>query len=227
MKRKTAKTNSLLLFLFSLLLIAACNLGKILSTPIPTASDTPSPVITPLASTTPFPLAGDLGWGAVYGKVTDAVSGAPILNAKITCEHSSYTSPARCQGDTFTNKDGNYYFTNIFFHDTDKIHLRVSASGYEPKEFEQSFFIFPELISDFALSPTASIITCTQPSCGPYDALVCPQGDCPNGCGYVCITPAAICTPPLCAIGTSEVYYCSGICPGGCGTTCATFTPAP
>ena len=201
MKRKTIKITSLFLFFFSILLIAACNLGKVLSTPIPTASDTPSPIITPLASTTPFPLAGDLGWGAVYGKVTDATTGAPILNAKITCEHSSYTSPARCQGDTFTNKDGNYYFTNIFFHDTDKIHLRVSAPGYEPKEFEQSFFIFPELISDFALSPSAIIIT--------------PP------------TPIIMCTPPLCAIGTSEVYFCSGTCPGGCGTTCATFTPAP
>jgi hypothetical protein len=36
-----------------------------------------------------------------------------------------------------------------------------------------------------------------------------------------------MCTPPACAIGTSEVYYCSGECPGGCGTTCATFTPGP
>jgi hypothetical protein len=224
MKRKITKINSLLLFLFSLLLIAACNLGQALSTPTP--SDTPSP-ITPLAATTPF-IVGDLGWGAIHGKVTDAVTGAPILDAKITCTHYSYTSPARCQGDTFTDEDGNYFFINIFFHDTDTIHLWVSALGYEPKEFKQSFFTFPELISDFALSPTATITTCTQPSCGPYDALVCPQGNCSNGCGYICITPVAICTPPLCAIGTNEVYYCpGGGCAGGCGTTCATFTPAP
>jgi hypothetical protein len=38
---------------------------------------------------------------------------------------------------------------------------------------------------------------------------------------------ALMCTPPVCAIGTSEVYYCPGDCPGGCGTTCATFTPEP
>jgi hypothetical protein len=201
MKRKTAKSNSLLLFLLSLLLITACNLGKVLSTPIPTASNTPPSILTPLASTTPFPLAGDLGWGAVYGKVTDATTGAPIVNAKITCDHYSYTSPAPCQGDAFTDKDGNYYFINIFFHDTDRIHLRVSVPGYEPKEFEQSFFIFPELISDFSLSPSATLIT---PA-----------------------TPIIMCTPPLCAIGTNEVYFCSGTCPGGCGTTCATFTPAP
>jgi hypothetical protein len=35
------------------------------------------------------------------------------------------------------------------------------------------------------------------------------------------------CTPPVCAIGTNETYYCPGDCPGGCGTTCATYTPTP
>ena len=41
------------------------------------------------------------------------------------------------------------------------------------------------------------------------------------------ITYYPMCTPPLCAIGTSEVYYCAETCPNGCGTTCATFTPPP
>jgi len=41
------------------------------------------------------------------------------------------------------------------------------------------------------------------------------------------ITYWPMCTPPLCAIGTSEVYYCSETCPNGCGTTCATYTPSP
>ena len=36
-----------------------------------------------------------------------------------------------------------------------------------------------------------------------------------------------MCTPPACAIGTSETYYCAGVCNGGCGTTCATYTPLP
>lgn len=44
-------------------------------------------------------------------------------------------------------------------------------------------------------------------------------------------TPTAtfmiVCTPPPCAIGTRETYYCPGVCPGGCGTTCATYTPTP
>jgi hypothetical protein len=46
------------------------------------------------------------------------------------------------------------------------------------------------------------------------------------------LTPTAtfmvLCTPPPCAIGTSEVYTCTGgVCPGGCGTTCATYTRTP
>ncbi len=36
-----------------------------------------------------------------------------------------------------------------------------------------------------------------------------------------------VCTPPPCAIGTRETYYCPGVCSGGCGTTCATYTPTP
>jgi hypothetical protein len=41
------------------------------------------------------------------------------------------------------------------------------------------------------------------------------------------ITFMIVCTPPVCAIGTNEIYYCPGTCPGGCGTTCATFTVTP
>ncbi|MDP2995405.1 MAG: hypothetical protein Q8N46_09835, partial [Anaerolineales bacterium] len=41
------------------------------------------------------------------------------------------------------------------------------------------------------------------------------------------ITFMVVCTPPRCAIGTRETYYCPGVCPGGCGTTCATYTPTP
>ena len=232
------KTTVLFVTLLSLSLAASCQLKNFYSTttPLPTFTTQAINSETPEFTATTPAIAGDLGWGTIHGKVTDAITGVPIVKAKITCDHLSYTSTARCQGDTFTDIDGNYFFTNVFFHDTDTIQLRVEALGYEPKEFEQTFFIFPELISDFALIQSSPIITavdtpiiaCTKPSCGPYDALVCSQGDCANGCGFVCITPVAICTPPLCAIGTNEVYYCpGGGCAGGCGTTCATITPAP
>ncbi|MGQ9834022.1 MAG: hypothetical protein ACUVRJ_09545 [Candidatus Villigracilaceae bacterium] len=38
--------------------------------------------------------------------------------------------------------------------------------------------------------------------------------------------PSIQCTPPPCAIGINEIYYCPEICPGGCGTVCATYTPS-
>lgn len=41
------------------------------------------------------------------------------------------------------------------------------------------------------------------------------------------MTYLPMCTPPLCAIGTSEAYFCASSCPNGCGTTCATYTPSP
>src|SRR6185295_16956639 len=51
------------------------------------------------------PIAGDLGWGKIHGKITDAVTGAPISGATVTCSHHSYTSPATCSGSTTTNAD--------------------------------------------------------------------------------------------------------------------------
>ena len=41
------------------------------------------------------------------------------------------------------------------------------------------------------------------------------------------MTYLPMCTPPLCAIGTSEAYFCAATCPNGFGTTCATYTPSP
>lgn len=191
------KIVSRIIFVCLILSLTACNLPNRIVTPTPTPTHTATP--TPAIST-PLP-AGDLGWGAVYGKVTDSATGAPIYHARITCEHHSFTSPSPCQGEALTDQDGNYYFINVYFHDTDTIRLQVIAAGYEPQEFKQTFFTQPDLVSDFALVQAATIVT--------------PP------------TPMMMCTPPLCAIGTSEVYYCSGTCPGGCGTTCATFTPEP
>lgn len=191
------KSVSNIIFVCLLLSLTACNLPRITSTPTPTPTNTATS--TPSIST-PLPT-GDLGWGSVRGRITNEATGAPIDHARVICEHHSFTSPSLCDGETFTDQDGNYYFINVYFHDTDTIRLQVIAAGYEPQEFKQTFFTQPELVTNFALVQAATIIT--------------PP------------TPMMMCTPPLCAIGTSEVYYCSGTCPGGCGTTCATFTPAP
>jgi hypothetical protein len=241
------KTKFFFLFvtLLSLVIMASCNLPDLNATPTPTSSPTMTPsikntaIIETTISETPSPIViitntfvvGDLGWGVIHGKVTDARTGAPIAGAKVTCWHSSYTSSALCNSSVVTAEDGTYAFPENFFHDTDRIQLEVESQGYTKQTINVNFFTSPWLNADFALVPTISTeppqVMCTKPSCGPYDSLICPQEDCINGCGYVCITPVMICTPPLCAIGVSEVYYCPGVCPAGCGTICATFTPAP
>ena len=232
-----AKTIPLLVLLLCLSILVSCNLPGRQVTPTDAPiikntttagarlTETPSPTVT----TTFIP--GDLGWGTIHGKVTDANTGTPIVGAKVTCWHFSYVPRALCNTSALTGENGEFVFADIYFHDTDHIQVKVEAATYVTQTFDGKFFTLPTLLADFALVPDIGTeppqVTCTQPACGPYEALACPQGNCTNDCGYVCVTPAAICTPPVCAIGTSEVYYCDGVCPGGCGTTCATFTPEP
>ena len=68
------------------------------------------------------------------------------------------------------------------------------------------------------------VLMCTPPACEEGEVFFC-EGDCPGGCGTICVepTPVLMCTPPACEEG--EVFFCEGDCPGGCGTTCATPTP--
>jgi hypothetical protein len=148
-------------------------------TPSPTGSLSPTAII-----------AGDLGWGDISGLVTDAASGAPIAGATVTCEHFSFTSPARCNGSTLTDAQGKFLFRDIFFHDTDRIFLSVEAQGYEPQVYKQDFFIRPELIANISMQPLGPtpIIMCTPPPCKPGEVYYCP-GNCPGGCGTVCTTP--------------------------------------
>lgn len=100
-----------------------------------------------------LPAAGDLGWGIIHGKVTDAVTGAPIAAAAVRCEHSSYTSPATCSAIMTTNPDGTYVFENIFFHDTDIVKLTVQATGYQPEEISQTAFTTNDMEANIALNP--------------------------------------------------------------------------
>jgi hypothetical protein len=226
------KRNYTVLFLLALAFLAllSCRL-PLTPTPTSTHALAATPTLGTVVPTQTF-IVGDLGWGPIYGKVTDAATGKPIAGATVTCSHSSYTSPATCNTSTVTEADGSYKFPDAFFHDTDRLRLEVRVQGYVTQTINVNFFTSPWLKTDFALVPGTDtelpFIACTAPACGPYEALTCARGDCTGGCGLVCATPYAICTPPLCVIGTSEVYYCtSGTCPGGCGTGCATYTPAP
>ena len=189
-----------------------------------------TPSNTPPAGVTISPMPGDLGWGAVYGKITDGVTARPIGGAMVECEHFSYTSPSPCKGITTTNAEGLYSFVPVFFHDTDRIVLLIEAPGYSPLRFEQSFFTRPEFHADLGLfratdetmPPTPPPTFTALPNCTAYP---CPDGrstcgPCPSA------TPEALlmCTPPPCPGGSFACGNPKG-CPGGCGTICLTPTP--
>jgi len=159
------------------------------------------PTSTPPAWATIIPSVGDLGWGSVYGRITDGITNAPINGATVKCEHFSYTSPYLCNGITTTNSDGIYAFTTVFFHDTDRITLIVEAPGYAALRFEQSFLTRPELHADLGLFPAGIDGTSTP-------------------------TPIIMCTPPPCPGGVLACGDPNG-CPGGCGTVCSASTPIP
>jgi hypothetical protein len=106
------------------------------------------------SSSTQGPIPGDLGVGMVHGKITDVVTGAPISNASITCEHHSYTSSQLCSGTVLTNQNGEYTFNNVFFHDTDTIEVTVQASGYETITVGWNLFTINDMKADVALYRT-------------------------------------------------------------------------
>ena len=139
------KKRFIILLIFCVL-VAGCNLGVEAVTPVTIELTT---IVTPTA--TPLP-AGDLGFGEIHGKVTDAVTGAPIAGAVITCEHHSFTSPATCSGTATTDADRMYIFENVYFHDTDTIKLTVQAPGYQTHESTSAFFRMADLEANVALS---------------------------------------------------------------------------
>lgn len=129
------------------ILVSGCDLSVEVSTPASTAA---TPIATPISASpvstmTVPPYMGDLGFGKIHGKITDAVTGAPIVGAIISCEHHSYTSPAICSGTTTTDVDGMYVFENVFFHDTDTIKLTIEAVGYQMQEIKKNFFTMPDM----------------------------------------------------------------------------------
>jgi hypothetical protein len=98
------------------------------------------------------PTPGDLGWGLIHGKVTNAATGAPILGATVACEDSSAISPHPCSGTVVTDSNGMYVFAAIFFRDTDTIKLTVQAPGYQTQGITQSAFTMPDMEENFSLS---------------------------------------------------------------------------
>jgi hypothetical protein len=123
-----------------------------------------TPSNTPPAGVTLEPSAGDLGWGAVYGVIADGLTNLPIEGATVRCEQSSYTSPAPCDAVTTTSRDGIYSFSPVFFHDTDRIVLTITAPGYETLEFRQEFFTRAEFHADLGLFPLGGLTATSAPA---------------------------------------------------------------
>ena len=98
-------------------------------------------------------LAGDLGWGEVKGRIIDSITNEPIAGALVTCRHFSYFPRVLCAGERLTDLEGGFIFKQVFFHDTDRINLTISAPGYIEKQLDQAFFNHPSLIVDIALLP--------------------------------------------------------------------------
>jgi carboxypeptidase family protein len=145
--------NSLRFILPVALILVSCNLPKPGSAS--TSTETPIAITStssPVESTTP--IAGDLGFGKISGKVTEAVTDVSIAGATVTCKHFSYTSKEsdRCNRNTTTGSDGTFLFENVFFHDTDTITLIVEATGYQPASMKYASFTQPVLEADIQLS---------------------------------------------------------------------------
>jgi len=148
------KTHYLRFFPVLILFLVACNFANAGSATAPTAVATSTPTTVPSPEVTFAPIPGDLGFGNVTGKVTDAVTGEPIVNATVSCEHYSYTSREadRCNRTTTTNQDGVFLFEKVFFHDTDNITLTVEAPGYQTEKVKQAFITLNYLEVNISLN---------------------------------------------------------------------------
>lgn len=91
---------------------------------------------------TPRPLGlGDLGYGSIKGRVTDAQTGSPLVNAKVICQHDANSAdPAiTCNRTTETNKNGEFLFENILFNKDDIFGIRIEADGFQGVNIVQAF----------------------------------------------------------------------------------------
>jgi len=176
------------------------------------------PSNTPPPWATIFPSAGDLGWGAVQGRIVDGSTSLPIEGATVTCEHFSYTSPYLCNGTTTTTANGIYGFGPVFFHGMDRITLLVEAPGYTSLRFEQIISALADTHLDLGLFPSAGETPPPTPSARISETPYPPPTPTKTP------TPFLMCTPPPCPGGNFACGNPNG-CPGGCGTICLTATP--
>jgi len=97
-------------------------------------SAAPTPTTAP--TFTPDPCTG--WWctvrGVVYAKTTDL--GNELGGAIVTLHQTSYCSPTSGQHQTITGPDGRFEFSDVFFHDTDRIRMQVEFEEYESTQWD-------------------------------------------------------------------------------------------
>jgi hypothetical protein len=84
--------------------------------------------------------------------------------------------------------------------------LAAACAGFNPQQFvpvisDQPATPTSEPTATPALSLETPALMCTPPACAPGEGYGCPSGDCPGGCGTVCVAPTPI-TGPLAAAPT-------------------------
>jgi hypothetical protein len=109
-------------------------------TPYPTYTAVMVPTATSEATSTPDPCTG---WrctvkGVVYSETAD--SGDELQGAIVTLHQTSYCSPTRGQHRVTAGPDGRFEFSDVFFHDTDRIRIQVESEGYESAQWDSGDF---------------------------------------------------------------------------------------
>jgi hypothetical protein len=143
MKRQRLK-RGVLGFTAVLLFLTGCAVPEAIPTPTsiatPTLTGKPMPTTVPTSTSTPDPCTG---WrctakGVVYAET--AHFGNELQGAIVTLHQTSYCSPTRGQHRITTGPDGKFEFSDVFFHDTDRIRIQVEAEGHESAQWDSGDF---------------------------------------------------------------------------------------
>lgn len=115
-----------------LLFLTGCAILE--ATPTPTSIATLTPTTAP--TFTPDPCTG--WWctvtGVVYAETTHF--GNELEGVTVTLRQTSFCSPTSGQHQTTTGPDGRFEFSDVFFHDTDRIRIQVESEGYESAQWD-------------------------------------------------------------------------------------------
>ncbi len=119
-----------------LLFLTGCAILE--AVPAPTSTTTltsdPAPTFTPDPCT---------GWwctvtGVVVAETTQ--SGHELEGVTVTLRQTSYCSPTRGEHQATTDPDGRFEFSDVFFHDTDRIRIEAESEGYGSAQWDSTDF---------------------------------------------------------------------------------------